>query len=171
MYMNCGWRNEYGSDPRSYGHYLSSSENNAWKNSGLWGICTHNYFTASWVVFINVRIASVFVSSTTVYIYDFHIFTVIYSPLRGFIWNQHNNQFPVGLSAQLVERCTSNAEVMGSNPERAWIFFRLYIHYYLSSIHNYEDRFHIRKLALFDLQKIALHGVMLINYRWNRLGT
>ena len=29
--MNCGWRNEYGSDPRSYEHFLSSSENKAWK--------------------------------------------------------------------------------------------------------------------------------------------
>ena len=30
MYVNCGWRNEYGSDPHSYGHYLSSIENKAW---------------------------------------------------------------------------------------------------------------------------------------------
>ena len=30
--------------------------------------------------------------STAVHIYDFHIFTVIYSPLHGFIWNQLNNQ-------------------------------------------------------------------------------
>ena len=29
--VNCGWRNEYGSDLRSYEHYLSSSENKAWK--------------------------------------------------------------------------------------------------------------------------------------------
>ena len=29
IYVNCGWRNEYGSDPRSYEHYLSSSENKA----------------------------------------------------------------------------------------------------------------------------------------------
>ena len=27
IYVNCGWRNEYGSGPRSYEHYLSSSEN------------------------------------------------------------------------------------------------------------------------------------------------
>ena len=30
MYVNCGWRNEYGSDPHSYEHYLSSIENKAW---------------------------------------------------------------------------------------------------------------------------------------------
>ena len=29
--------------------------------------------------------------------------------------NQHNFQLPVGLSAQLVEQCTSIVEVMGSN--------------------------------------------------------
>ena len=53
------------------------------------------------------------------------IFTVIYSSLLGFIWNQHNNQLPVGLSAQLVERCTGTAEVMGSNPVQAWVFWSL----------------------------------------------
>ena len=40
--------------------------------------------------------------------YDFHIFTVIYSSLHRFIWNQHNDQLPVGI-----------AEVMGSNPVQA----------------------------------------------------
>ena len=36
------------------------------------------------------------------------------------------------------------AEIMDSNPVRAWIFFRPYFHYYLSGVHNCEDRFHIR---------------------------
>ena len=30
------------SDPRSDVHYLGSSENKAWKNSGLYGIWTHD---------------------------------------------------------------------------------------------------------------------------------
>ena len=30
------------SDPRSNLHYLGSSENKAWKNSGLYGIWTHD---------------------------------------------------------------------------------------------------------------------------------
>ena len=30
------------SDPRSNVHYLGSGENNAWKNSGLYGIWTHD---------------------------------------------------------------------------------------------------------------------------------
>ena len=40
-----------------------------------------------------------------------------------FILTQFINQLPVGLLAQLVERCTGIAEVMGSNPVRAWKFF------------------------------------------------
>ena len=39
--------------------------------------------------------------------------------LGWFIWTQHIDQLPVGLLAQLVERCTGIAEVMGSNPVRA----------------------------------------------------
>ena len=36
------------------------------------------YFTSSSVVFITVRIASIFVSSTTVHIHYFHIITIMY---------------------------------------------------------------------------------------------
>ena len=39
--------------------------------------------------------------------------------------NSQYDQFPVGLIAQLVEYCTGIAEVMGSNPVQAWMFFRL----------------------------------------------
>ena len=38
-------------------------------------------------------------------------------------------QLPVGLLAQLVECCTSTAEVMGSNTVWAWIFFRSSFNY------------------------------------------
>ena len=44
----------------------------------------------------------------------FHIFLTVYSSLHGFIWKQHHDQLPVGLLAQLVERCTDIAEIMGS---------------------------------------------------------
>ena len=60
--------------------------------------------------------------SSAVQMYDFRIFTVVYSSLHGFIWNQHNDQFPVGLLAQLVEHCTGIAEMMGSNPVQASLF-------------------------------------------------
>ena len=57
--------------------------------------------------------------------YDFHILTVIYSSLYGFIWNRNNDQFPVGLLVQLVERSNGIAEVMASNPAQTWIFLSL----------------------------------------------
>ena len=74
-----------------------------------------------------------------------HIFLTVYSSLYGFIWNQHHDQLPVGLLAQLVERCTGIVEVMGSNPVQAWIFFRPYFHYCPSSAHYCEDHFHSQK--------------------------
>ena len=39
---NTSWRYEVDSDLRSNEHYLSSSEKKAWKNSGLYGIWTHD---------------------------------------------------------------------------------------------------------------------------------
>ena len=54
---------------------------------------------------------------------------------------------PVGLLAQLVEHCTCIAEVMGSNPVQAWIFFRPYFYYCSSNVHNSEDRLQIHKTA------------------------
>ena len=59
------------------------------------------------------------------------MFTVIFSSLLGFIWNQHDNQLPVSLSAQLVEHCTGIAEAMP------------YFHYYSSTVYYCKDRFHI----------------------------
>ena len=51
-----------------------------------------------------------------------------------FICNQFIDQLPVGLLAQLVERCTGIAEVMGSNPVRAWNFFRSYLQLLVSVV-------------------------------------
>ena len=51
-----------------------------------------------------------------------------------FIWTQFIDQLPVGLLAQLVERCTGIAEVMGSNPVRAWIFSRSYLQLLVSVV-------------------------------------
>ena len=39
--------------------------------------------------------------------------------LSGYIQYSLNDQLPVGLMAQLVERCTGIAEIMGSNPVQA----------------------------------------------------
>ena len=65
---------------------------------------------------MNVEVIFTVINLYEVTLYDFYIFTVIYLSLHGFIWNQHKEQLPVGLLAQLVEHCTSIAEVMGSNP-------------------------------------------------------
>ena len=81
-------------------------------------------------------------TTLTIQIYYFHILTVIYSLLHGFIWNQFD-QFPIGLLAWVVEHCTGIAEDIGSNPVQAWIFFRPYFHYCSSSVHYWEDYFHI----------------------------
>ena len=57
-----------------------------------------------------------------------------------FIWTQFIDQLPVGLLAQLVERCTGIAEVMGSNPVRAWNFFQvLFTTTLFSSVLSCED--------------------------------
>ena len=50
---------------------------------------------------------------------DFHIFITLSSSFHGFITNQFNDLQPVGLLAQLVECCTSIAEVKGSNSAQA----------------------------------------------------
>ena len=77
--------------------------------------------------------------------YDFHIFTVVYSPLHRFIWYQHHAQLPVALLAQLVERCTGVAEVMVQIQYRPKFFFRPYFHYCSSGVHYCKDCFHIHK--------------------------
>ena len=57
-----------------------------------------------------------------------------------FIWTQFIDQLPVGLLAQLVEHCTSIAEVMGSNPIWAWNFFQvLFTTTRFSSVLSYKD--------------------------------
>ena len=70
-------------------------------------------------MFFTAKIAFIFTSLSAVQIYDYHIFTVVYSLLHGFIWNQRYDQLLIGLLAQLVERCTGIAEVMDSNPVQA----------------------------------------------------
>ena len=52
-------------------------------------------------------------------LYDIHKFTVVQSSLHMLIMNQHNDQLPVSLLAQLVEHCTGIAEVMGLTPLQA----------------------------------------------------
>ena len=62
------------------------------------------------------------------WIYEIHIFELL---IKTWIWKRSS-------------RCTNIAEVMGSNPVQAWIFFfRSSFHNCSSSVHYCEDRFHI----------------------------
>ena len=66
--VNCGWTKGIWKWPSSYEHYLSNSENKAWKNSGLYGTSGINFHYC-----VTARITSIFVSSTIVHTYNFHI--------------------------------------------------------------------------------------------------
>ena len=57
-------------------------------------------------------------SLSVVQIYDFHIFTFLYSTSLVYL-EPKKYQLSVGLLAQLVEHWTGIAEVMGSNPIQA----------------------------------------------------
>ena len=48
-------------------------------------------------------------------------FFIIYK----YITNSHTDHLPDGLIAQLLEHCTSIAEVIDSSPVQAWIIFKL----------------------------------------------
>ena len=71
-----------------------------------------------------MRIFLLFDLFSTVQIYVSYIYIHLFI-LHGYITNSQYDQLSVGLIAQLVEHCTGIAEVMGSNPVQAWIFFRL----------------------------------------------
>ena len=74
------------------------------------------------------------------------------------------NELPVGLLAQLVKHCTSIAKVMGSNPVRAWIFFRPYYHYRSSSVHYCEDRFHIHVFICSSNVLLSYNHIRLLQF-------
>ena len=110
-------------------------------------------------MFITAKIDFIFTSLTAVQIYDFHIFTTVYSPLHGFIWNQHTDLLSVGLLAQLVARALHRyrrghefKSCSGLN------FFQAFFLLLLSSVHYCEDRFHIQEMLLFAHLEKQLHG-------------
>ena len=59
--------------------------------------------------------------------------------LHGYIINSQYDQLPVGLIAELVEHCTGIAEVMGSIPVQASIFFQAFFSPLLLSCVTNED--------------------------------
>ena len=74
-------------------------------------------------------------------LYEFHIVTVTDSTVHGFITNQHIDQLPGSLGAQMVEHCTGIAEVMHG--------------FCLSNVHYCEDRFHIQYYAIVRATSIS----------------
>ena len=63
--------------------------------------------------------------------------------------NQHNDQLPVSLLAQLVEHCTAwYCRDHGFKSHTGLNFLRPYIHYCLSDVHYCKDHFHIHILVL-----------------------
>ena len=108
------------SDSRSYEHYWTGSWNETWKKfrpvRDLNQVVNndfdpHSYESYTSLVFLH-RSAHI----------RFSYISNHYSPLGRFIWIRRYDQLPVGSLAQLEERCTGIAELMGSNPVRAWIF-------------------------------------------------
>ena len=71
------------------------STNWAYKPTRSWSLC--------WTYMKIIYVAHTWLSYISSY----------YSPLGRFIWIQHRDQLPVGLLAQLVERCNGIAEVRG----------------------------------------------------------
>ena len=75
---------------------------------------------------------------------NYHIFTVICSSLHSFITNQHNDQLPVGLLAQLAGHCMvlqRSCVQLADRPEfLSGLIFPI-AHYIC--IHYWEDHLHI----------------------------
>ena len=84
--------------------------------------------------------------------YDFHVFNISLSSFYGFIINQFNDLFPVGLLAQLVESCAGIAEVKGSNPVQALIFFSLPFHNCKSCTYKCNDLFSYNSVMIEHLE-------------------
>ena len=82
----------------------------------------------------------VFIRSSNIWLSYIH--SRLFTTSRVYL-EPNDNQLQVDLLAQLVEHCTGIAEVMGSNPVQAWIFFRPYFRYCSNSVHYCEHRFHI----------------------------
>ena len=105
----------------------------------------------------------VFICSSDIWLSYIH--SRLFTTSRVYL-EPNDNQFQVDLLAQLVEHCTGIAEVMGSNPVQAWIFFRSYFHYCSTSVHYRVDRFHIHVFnRSSDIWLSYIHSRL----KWNKL--
>ena len=69
---------------------------------------------------ITCLINRAFISFSSAQIYDISYIHLHSSPSTGILRTRQCDQLPDGLIAQLVEHCTGNAEVMGSNRVQTW---------------------------------------------------
>ena len=81
----------------------------------------------SQVVYVTAMINHFFISFSAVHKYDLSHIAFVFFIIYGYITISQSEQRPVGLIAQSVEHYTCIAEVMGSNPVQAWIFFQALI--------------------------------------------
>ena len=119
-----------------------------------------------------------FTSLPAVQIYDFHIFLALHSSLHRFIWNQHNDQLPVGLLALLVGRALHRyGRGHGFKSCTGLNFFRPYFHYCSSSVHYCKDHFYsclylqfkymifiYSQLFIISFIRLRLREILLINF-------
>ena len=128
----------YRLDLRSYENHWTSIWNKAWKKiQACTGFEPMNFalpVQRNWEPVITSSVVFRHNCDDRFYIRFFnrskHIwFSYVIAIIHQFEGLFESNIFPVGLLAQLVERCNGIAEVMGSNPVRAWIFFRPYFNY------------------------------------------
>ena len=92
IYVNCSERKKLENDLHSNEHYLNCSENKTWKKFRL--VRDLNpWHLRYWCSALSTELTS----HVAIHRYHFYKFTVIYSSLHGFIWNQHNDQHPVGI--------------------------------------------------------------------------
>ena len=109
IYLNCGERYEFISDHRSYTH------KQLWKlkPKQLLKLCVTAMINHIFISFSGIQICDIS--------YNVHSFASF--NFYGYLMNSQSDQLPDGLIAQLVGNCTGIAEVVGSNPVQAWIFF------------------------------------------------
>ena len=120
------------SDPRSYEHYWTGSWNETWKKfrpvRDLNQVVNNDFDPHSYesytslVLHVHSYEDRLYLISSPQCTIRFSYISNHYSPLGRFIWIWRYDQLPDGSLAQLEERCTGIAELMGSNPVRAWIF-------------------------------------------------
>ena len=85
---------------------------------------------------LTVKIIKLWIYEThTLYVREAHIFTISYFIFPGYITNQFNDHFPVGLLAQLVRALHWYCRGQGSNPGNP-DFFRLSFRNCISCINN-----------------------------------